>query len=221
MDTTRVSTKGDVGGPLDDLIAFSMGAAAAGLLVSTCGNASLRASHGQMLISCSGSELGCLQPEQICRIRLRDGALRLGPRSSTETELHRQVFLHRPQVGAILHWQSPWATLAACMKVPPPLGHIPEFWAYVGHYAWVPYARPGSDTLVASALAALEDTQVTVLQLRNHGQLAVGRTYKDVLRRAVFFERSCWLALQGPTLDLIPAEEAALLRDYGQDGAVC
>ncbi len=198
------------------LVRFSKEAAAQALLVSTCGNASLRLDEGRMLLTGTGTELANLSARHLSTVDLATG-LSSGAKPSSEWELHRQVYLARPEVGAVLHCQSQAATLLACSHVrPQELNFIPEIPAYVGSHAYVPYLRPGTVEMAQVVVQALTDPQVTVVQLTNHGQLVVGKDAPTVLRRAIFFERACWLALQGRPLSVISPEECEYLaKTYG------
>ncbi|MCI5121999.1 MAG: hypothetical protein D3908_12570 [Candidatus Electrothrix sp. AUS4] len=63
---------------------------------------------------------------------------------------------------------------------------MPELPYYIGPVATVPYLTPGSDELAQAVAAALQEHDMAVLQ--NHGQVTVGKDYREVLQRALFFE---------------------------------
>lgn len=199
------------------LMEFGHAAAAAGLLQSTCGNASLRLDDDTMIVSASGTTLGCLSEAGLSTVRLSDGAHLSGPKPSMESELHRRVYGVRREVRAILHGQSRSATLVGCLVDPPRrLDYVPEVPAYIRAFAYVPFAMPGSEALASSVEAAFRDPEVTVVQMVNHGQVIVGATPADVLRRGAFFELACFMATQGLATRQIGEAEAARLRDYAR-----
>jgi len=203
---------------LQELILFGQKASEAGLMDSTCGNASIRHGAEHMAISGSGSALAKLAPEDVCIVSLEDGSRVSGPPPSMESELHRQCYRARPAIGAILHCQSRAATLLACRVDPPQsLDFIPEVSAYVRAHAYVPFALPGSDDLARGVGDALADPDVTVIQMVNHGQVVVGATAGKVVRRATFFELACWMATQDSNLQTIPPDAVRALRDYARD----
>lgn len=200
------------------LIEFGRAAADEGLLVSTCGNASVRIDEERIAISASGSELRALGRDEIAVVRLRDGAHVAGARPSLETPLHRAVYAARPSCGAVLHCQSRAATVLACRADPPKsLDFIPEIPAYVRAHAYVPYCPPGSSDLARLTGEAFEDPDVTLVQMRNHGQTIAGGTWPKVIRRGVFFELACWMAVHGEPLLTIPPEDVATLRRASRD----
>jgi ribulose-5-phosphate 4-epimerase/fuculose-1-phosphate aldolase len=199
-----------------ELQAFCRVVATRGLLASTCGNASLRADPDHFVITASGAELGTLGPEAICCLPVAGGAAPgSGPRPSMEAELHRLIFFAHPAVNAVLHCQSRAATVLACMARPPlDLNFVPELPVYVKEHAYVPYFNPGSEDLARAVCAAFEAPDVTVVQMKNHGQVVIGRDYHDVVRRATFFEFACDIALGAQGLDRISPAEVALLKRY-------
>jgi ribulose-5-phosphate 4-epimerase/fuculose-1-phosphate aldolase len=203
---------------IETLISLGRAAHDAGLVISTSGNASLRATGGTFVVTATGASLGALRAEDIATVALSDGRQLAGPTPSVETEIHRRALLARPAARAVLHCQSPAATLLACMADPPrDLDFVPEIPAYVRAHAYVPFALPGSEALAAAVHAALEaDLEVTVVQLANHGQLVLGESVEDTVRRARFFELACWLASQGRPLATIPQAEARALASYGR-----
>jgi len=188
----------------EDLIRFGRAVVDAGLLSSTCGNASVR--DGDRLVI------------TLAVVELASGRQVSGRKPSMEVEIHRRAYDARPGTEAVLHCQSRAATLLACHRQPPAsLDFIPEVPAYVRRHAYVPYHNPGSDELAAAVRAALEDPEVTVVQMTNHGQIIIGAGPGEVVRRATFFELACWMATQGLPLRTIPEEDIRALRDYARD----
>ena len=200
------------------LIDFGRQALAAGLLTSTCGNASVRVGQDMLAITASGAALGGCTHRDVLIVALKTGAVVYGTgKPSMELDLHRHACLRRPSIRAVLHGQSRCATLLACMVDPPRnLDFLPEIPAYVRHHALVDWALPGSPALAESVTAALADPDVTVVQLRNHGQVTIGATPAEVLRRASFFELAAFMATSGAPLTTIPAADAQALREYGR-----
>ncbi len=196
----------------DSLLRFGRDVAEADLLASTCGNASLR-NGDRMVISASGAYLGGLTKEDVAVVDLPSGKHLSGPAPSMEVEIHREICLRRPDVGAVLHCQSRAATLLACCEDPPRnLDFIPEIPAYVRAHAYVPYHSPGTGDLATAVCRAFDDPEVTVVQMVNHGQVIIGNDRETALRRATFFELACWMATQGQKLSVIPEKDARALR---------
>ncbi len=202
----------------DALLELAHRAAESGLLASTCGNASVRVGDARMLITGAGTSLATLARADIAVVALVDGAHLDGPRPSMETGFHRRAYVARPLAGAVLHCQSRAATVLACAAEPPEnLDLIPEVPAYVRRHAYADWALPGTDALADAVGRALADPDVTIVQMRNHGQVIVGASGREVIRRGVFFEMACAMAVSGVALCTIPEADARALRDMARD----
>ena len=89
--------------------------AEAGLLSCSSGNLSLRC-KGQdnedcALISATGSWLGELREDQVALCCISDGTPLNGVRPTMEAGFHLGTMRKRPEVGCVLHFQSPCATV--------------------------------------------------------------------------------------------------------------
>ena len=168
-----------------------------GLVVCGSGNLSCRADDGNMLISATGAWLAELTRDQVALCRVQDG-FRLNEASpSVELGIHSGILRARKDVNVVLHFQSPFATVLACQKKHK-LDQIhvtPETPYYIGTVAVVPYLNPGSTELAEAVTAALRDHDLASLQ--NHGQVTVGRDYREALQRAVHFEFASEICLRG------------------------
>ena len=156
--------------------------AEAGLLSCSSGNLSLRlpelsGDSGLALLSATGSWLEELREDQIALCRISDGRCLNGVRPTMEAGFHLGVMRRRPEVGCVLHFQSPYATVVACMKDKPK-----DFNVTLD-------LPPGSDELAAAVVEALADHDIVLMS--NHGQAACGKDFPETFRRAVFFEMAC------------------------------
>src|SRR5262249_56339284 len=96
---------------------------AGGLLSQTSGNLSIRLPGDQVLITPSSMEYDLIEPSDIVLIGL-DGSVVSGSRTpSSETPLHCLVYTERPDVSAIVHTHSPYATTLAVLGLPIPAVH--------------------------------------------------------------------------------------------------
>ncbi len=92
---------------------------ARGWMAGTAGNLSARepGDRRAFWITASGRPKGRLEPEDLVRVRVEDGAVveRLDPeaRPSAETAIHRAVYAALPQVGACFHVHTVEACLAS------------------------------------------------------------------------------------------------------------
>ena len=155
----------------------------------TSGNVSAR--HGDsLLITPSGFPYEEMTPQDIVAMPLDDQgggyAGELAP--SSEWRFHLDIMLARPEVGAVVHTHSSYATaLAICGKEIPAVHYMIA--AAGGPTIRVAtYATYGTEALSKNALAALKGRDACLLA--NHGVVATGPN----LRRAL------WLAGEVETL---------------------
>ena len=106
---------------------------------------------------------------------------------STESLLHMGIYSTRPDVNAIVHTHSLYASVAAVTgNAIPPI--VDEMVVYVGGAVQVAkYGFPGTEELARAAVDALGDRRAVLL--RNHGMCAVGPDLDEALRVAVLVER--------------------------------
>ena len=161
--------------------------AEAGLLSCSSGNLSLRC-KGQdnedcALISATGSWLGELREDQVALCCISDGTPLNGVRPTMEAGFHLGTMRKRPEVGCVLHFQSPCATVVACMKDKPRDFNVTlEGPLYVGRdIPVVPFLPPGSPELAAAVVEAL--TAHDIVLMSNHGQVACGPDFPDTPRQ--------------------------------------
>lgn len=200
----------------EELIRFARQASEHDLVYLSCGNASLREDE-RMYVTCTGSKLGCLCEGDVSVLSLPDGEQISGPRPSIEFTMHCRAYTARPEIQAVLHTHAPSATVLSCVEDPPDdLNFVPEIPLQVGGHVYIDYANPGTEELAKSVGEALADPSVNVVQMRNHGQVVVGRNWAEAVSRAAYFERACWMALQGQRLRTIPKHLVENLSGYSR-----
>lgn len=194
---------------------------AVGLNQGTSGNIAARLGE-RMLITPSAMPYDALEPEMIAAMPLarEDGAWE-GPRKpSTEWRFHLAILRARPEVGAVVHTHSTYATVLAIARKPIPACHY-MIAAFGGmDVRCSDYATFGTEALSRAALAALEGRSGCLLA--NHGMIAVGATLGEAMWRAVELEtiaRQYYLSLAvgGPVL-LSEAEIAEAATSFGGYG---
>jgi ribulose-5-phosphate 4-epimerase/fuculose-1-phosphate aldolase len=166
------------------------------LVRCSCGNLSMRIDAERALVTATGSWLGRLSREQVVVCRIADGAVLAGGKPSSETGFHLGILRTRPEVNAVLHFQTPSATAVACR--PPEavdFSVIPEIPYYIGPVARVPYLLPGSSELAQAVIDAMR--QHDMLLMTNHGQVTAAHDFDQVIQNAEFFELACEILLRG------------------------
>lgn len=203
---------------LDRFVEVCHDVARRGLVRCSCGNLSMRLDDERFLVTSTGSWMERMTAEQVTLCRTRDGAVLAGGRPSSEVGFHAGVLRARPELGVVLHFQTPCATALACRK-PEARDYavIPEIPYYIGSVGRVPYFAPGSEALAAAVTEALR--QHDLVLMANHGQVTVGRDDDAVVQNAEFFELACQiLLLGGDSVASMPPEAAAQLRARRQPG---
>lgn len=106
---------------------------------------------------------------------------------STESLLHLAIYRARPDLNAVVHTHSLYASVAAVTGNPiPPV--VDEMVVYIGGAVEVAeYEFPGSEELAEAGLEALGDRRAVLL--RNHGMCAAGATLDEAMHVAILVER--------------------------------
>ncbi len=192
-----------------------------GLNQGTSGNLSAR--HGSaMLITPSATPYESMTPEMIVRMPLagEDGVWEGPLRPSTEWRFHRDIMRARPDVGAVVHTHSTFATVLSIAGREIPACHymIAAFGGPTIRCA--SYATYGTAELSRNALGALDGRNGCLLA--NHGMIAVGPDLKKAMWLAVELEtlaKQYFHALQlGAPVILDDAEIARVMEGFKRYG---
>lgn len=160
-----------------------------GLNRGTSGNCSVRTQDEQIfLITPSGISIEHLQTEHMVKMNLQ-GEVVSGGRPSSEWRFHRDIFLHRPEVNAVIHTHSTFATALSCLRKDIPAFHYMIAVAGGNSIRCSPYAIFGSQELSDNALQALQDRRACLLG--NHGMIATGKDLESALALTVEVETLC------------------------------
>ena len=204
------------------LIATACATNSLGLNQGTAGNVSARTPQG-FLITPSGLPFDQLVPEHVVEMDLEGQVASDQIEPSSEWRFHRDILVNRPEVGAVLHAHSPYATALACAHREIPAFHYMVAVAGGKTIPCAPYAAFGTQALSDNVLTALENRHACLLA--NHGMVAVGPSLEEALRLATEIEelaRQYHLSLQigGP---VILSDEAMTIvlekfKTYGRKG---
>lgn len=189
-----------------------------GLVRCSSGNLSHRAPDNVMLISGTGSWLTEMTTDQVARVDIINNEPLNLIKPSAEYKLHREIYLKRPEISTILHFQSPSATTLACMDVRPDYNVIIEIPIYIGKIGYLPFIQPGSESLAKEAGDLMRS--VNLIQMTNHGQVVCGKGFGETIQKAVFFELACSILLKsGFRASPISAEHLTNLEKYAVNTA--
>ena len=183
-----------------------------GLNQGTSGNVSMRDADG-LLITPSGMDVEEMTPHDMVWMDF-DGEpanKKNGERQpSSEWRFHRDILQARPEVGAVIHAHSMFATTLACLRKDIPPFHYMIAVAGGNSIRCAPYALFGSQALSDMALQALQGRKACLLA--NHGMIVVGSDLENALALAAEVETLCeqyWRALQVGEPYLLTGQEMA------------
>ena len=176
-----------------------------GLNRGTSGNCSVReAGQGKsFLITPSAVPVGELSPEDMFEMGLDGEMVGLSGRPSSEWRIHRDIYVARSEVLAVVHTHSPFATALSCLRKDLPAFHYMIAVAGGDSIRCAPYSLFGTEDLSRGVLIALDSRRACLLA--NHGMVAVGASLSSAISLAVEVEALCeqyMLALSagGPVL---------------------
>jgi L-fuculose-phosphate aldolase len=160
---------------------------ARGLYAGTSGNVSVRAG-ARILITPTGVPCDALDAGSIVELTF-EGAARGPLAPSSEWRIHRDVYRRRPEVGAVVHTHSTFATAYSCLRRPLPPFHYMVAKAGGTAIRCARYATYGTEALSRNALAALAGARACLLA--NHGLLALGANLAAARALAEEIEALC------------------------------
>ena len=179
-----------------------------GLNRGSTGNVSVRCDEGA-LITPSGVAFDRLSAETV--VRLDEAGDWSGPlQPSSEWRFHLAIHRARPEVSAVVHTHSDYATALACTGRGIPAFHYMVAVAGGDSIRCAPYAPFGSGRLADLVVDALDDRRACLLA--HHGVVAVGGTLRAALDLAVEVEslaRQYCQVLQLGEPKLLSAEQMA------------
>lgn len=205
-----------------EVLRMARRAHAAGLMKGANGNFSARdPGSGLIVITPSGMPYDVMTEADLVVIR-PDGTVAEGDRRpSSETPMHTHLYRTLPDVHAVAHTHSPYATALALLGRPiPPV--LPEMIKLGEEVPVAPFALPGTQELGERVAETLRRIGARAALLQAHGALAVGRDPEEAILRALDLEEVAMvyvLALQIGDPPNLPSDTFQRLREvYGLSG---
>lgn len=169
----------------EELSRYGVKIAQAHLVAGAGGNISAR--EGDIVwMKPSGFAMDDLAPADFCGLDLETGKQVKGDkRPTSEASMHLAIYRARPEVMAIFHTHSPWASgvISSGATLKPMFA---EFICDLGRVGTIPYVTPTTQDL-ADAAGAKARKSDTILMV-NHGVLALGVNMKQAYYRCVVVE---------------------------------
>jgi len=179
-----------------------------GYFVGTWGNISVRLEDG-LLVTPSRTAYEEMTPDDLVVVGWQGGVLRGRRLPTSEMELHRQILLARPDLGALVHSHSPWASVCACARKPIPV--LTDDMAEVigGEVQCARYVPAGRHRALAAAARDAIGPDACAVLLANHGVLAGGRDLAEAIVACQFVEKAAMIVIHAAAIGgAVPIEEA-------------
>ncbi len=177
-----------------------------GLNRGTAGNASVRCGS-DILITPSALPVAEISEQDLVLLDA-GGKILQGRKPSSEWRFHCDIFNARPEIGAVLHMHSTFATTIACLGHDVPAVHYHIAIAGGDTIRCTPYSIFGEQNLSDLALEALHDRKACLLG--NHGMIALGKDLGEALSVALEVEYLCeiyWRTLQVGEPKILTAQQ--------------
>jgi L-fuculose-phosphate aldolase len=171
------------------------------------------------VVTPTGLPYDATSPEDIVPVTL-DGEFRGARLPSSEWRFHRDIYVARAEVNAVVHTHAPFATTLAVHSRGIPAFHYMVAVAGGRDIRCAPYATFGTQALSDHVVAALDGRKACLLA--HHGMIAIGASLPEALALAVEVEALAeiyWRALSiGDPAVLSDAEMDVVLGKFATYG---
>ena len=198
----------------EQVLALARRMAARGLVSGTSGNVSVRievkGKTGLIAVTPTSFPYDTMSPDDIQVVSFEGVTVEGTLKPSMETRLHLGIYRARPNVNAVIHTHSVYASAVAVtgQSIPP---ITEEQVIYLGgEIACAPYAPSGTEELARAALEALGDRSGVLL--RNHGAIGTGKDPAAAFTACELLEKCAQvylLALSAGTAEPLPEATVA------------
>jgi ribulose-5-phosphate 4-epimerase/fuculose-1-phosphate aldolase len=181
---------------------------AKGLVIARAGNLSVRLDNDELIaITPTSRYYDSLAPSDFPVVDLDGTVVDGGLAPSSEIKLHLAVYKARPDIRAIIHTHSLYASVVSIsgQEIPPVLEE--EVMLLGGAIKVASFALAGTQGLADNAVAALGDRAAVILA--NHGAVGVGGDLREALDACELLEKSAAVYLLASAygkVNLLPAE---------------
>jgi L-fuculose-phosphate aldolase len=200
------------------LIAAGRRVGAKQLTWGTAGNLSVRLPDGRFLVSGTGRRIDELDADGLVTCQVAEDRWEGPGRPSVETDLHRGIYLVRPDAGAILHSSAFHTTLVTCSAIELVPAASTDTLYYLQHVARLPFLVPGSQALADAVTEAAREHDVILLG--NHGSVVYGEDLHAAVNKAEALELMCRMLVartQGfPLLPIAEEQRSPALREMNE-----
>ena len=182
------------------------------------GNITVRTPDG-ILVTPSQMEKDRITPEMIIEMDMDGNVLNSPPaRPSSEYKMHLAVYRLRPDLKAIVHTHSAYATSYAVAGLPVRGNAAELFMFFGGEIPVCSYGAPGSEAIYADFPKYFVEQDKDAVLLANHGIVTAGKTLADAYSKTEAAEKIAMITTQvrllGAEHVLTEEEKEPLLAFY-------
>ena len=190
----------DVEAKKDQLVAVARRCFETGLQTNAGGNLSVRLTAGDaIVIKPSGVGFAEVTRDNLQLVGL-DGTVEPSPyKPSKDLSFHLDLYRIRPDINAIVHCHSPWATGYASAGVEIPCLTVQTI-EKIGRMPLIPLSRNGGPQTEVEISPVFRDASIRAAVLANHGTIGVGATLTKALHLAEIIEETAHIAFVRDTL---------------------
>lgn len=187
-----------------------------GLVTGTWGNVSARLpGSGLVAITPSGRDYRLMTADDITVIDLQGAKVAGALNPSSEWPLHAAIYARRPDVGAVVHTHSVFASACAVARraIPPVIEDLVQLVG--GSIDVADYTLPGTMQLADNAVRALADKQAVLLA--NHGMVGCGQTLREAILVCELVEKAAQIYIYATQLGgahILSDEDVAVMRGF-------
>jgi L-fuculose-phosphate aldolase len=173
------------------VVKYALSADRSGLCKHRAGNFSARDPQtGYVCITPTGVDREELSYHDICVIDLEANVIEAetGLRPTSESLMHLAAYKSRPDINAVAHTHSRYATSFAVLKkeIPAIVYEVAALGCKKGYIPLAPYGRPGTPELAQSVVEPLQIADAALME--SHGVIAVDKELKEALLKAHYVE---------------------------------
>lgn len=206
---------------ISQLIQFIRIADSRGYLPASDGNISLRVDSEKMIITPSGTVKSLVKELDMVSVRLSDGAVLSRGKPSSEWQMHQQIYLHYPDILAVMHSHPAESVVAGILNIELPDNLLAETAPFLGKIRILSFALPSTMVLAKQVAAAFDTARAVILQ--NHGVVCVGRNIQEAFEATERLNYLAKVALmiqgqQGHRIDQIDVQEILKLYHVKNSG---
>lgn len=194
-----------------------------GFVVGTYGNISVRVPEG-LIITPSRVEYAVLTPDDLVMVSLSGEVLEGHRLPSSEFAVHRGIYPARPDVNAVVHTHSFYATTLSCLRQTVPVIVEEQSQVLGGEIRCTSYVPAGQhEKLSAQVAQALGDSNAVLIA--SHGTVACGPTLPETMFICQMVERIAHMRLLTESVgsaipienEFVRSERFRFLYKYGTE----